>query len=123
MNRQCPCHPGKSRVGLQVWTQQRTTACPGGLTRRSRHTSWCSGITYGGACDESNPHSICHVPRPGRSADVWWLGFDCLHFDDLGPRDFSDPEQVNAPYAVYRDFAYVQAECAKLAAQLVDVTE
>lgn len=39
------------------------------------------GITYAARCDGE----ICHVSKPGQSDDVWWLGFDCNHYNDLAP--------------------------------------
>lgn len=39
------------------------------------------GVTYGDKCGGR----ICHVPQPGESADVWWVGFDCLHYMDTAP--------------------------------------
>jgi hypothetical protein len=39
------------------------------------------GITYAAAC----AGDICHVPGPGESDDVWWLGFDCAHAGDYSP--------------------------------------
>lgn len=45
------------------------------------------GVNYTAGCDEGAPEEwgICHIPEPGRPADVWWLGFDCGHFGDLKP--------------------------------------
>lgn len=34
------------------------------------------GLTYAEPCSGE----ICHVPQPGESDDVWWLGFDCGHY-------------------------------------------
>lgn len=39
------------------------------------------GLTYSGSCRGA----ICHVPQPGESDDVWWLGFDCAHAGDYCP--------------------------------------
>lgn len=39
------------------------------------------GLTYASPC--SGP--ICHVARAGEPADVWWLGFDCIHAGDYAP--------------------------------------
>lgn len=75
------------------------------------------GLNYAAPCQEhAGERAICHVPEPGRPADVWWLGFDCAHAGDLNP--------ITGPITgdeVYRDFAYVQAEVARLAAQLAHV--
>ncbi|HEX5522704.1 MAG TPA: hypothetical protein VFX53_04600 [Pedococcus sp.] len=86
------------------------------------------GLTFADQCNEDAPegHGICHVPLPGRSDAVWWLGFDCGHSMDLAPRvividDIPEPPP-GSPFAkVYRDLPYVQAECANLARQLADL--
>lgn len=80
------------------------------------------GVTYGPEpCDEEAPegHGICHVPLPGRPADVAWVGFDCGHAWDIRPGDL----KWCAPFdrAVYRDLAYVKAETVRLARQLAEV--
>ena len=79
------------------------------------------GLTFSNCCAEGRDETVgvCHVPLPGRPHDVWWFGFDCGHSGDLLP------EPHFAKYfgdGVYRDFAYVQAECVRLAAQLAMVT-
>jgi len=87
------------------------------------------GLTYGSACQEDVPEAegICHVPAPGRAADVWWFGFDCGHFMDLMPGLIARERQMGFPVPpalllAYRDVAYVRAECSALAAQLALVT-
>ena len=61
------------------------------------------GLTYAGKCPSDDPDKL------------GWLGFDCAHSGDhipglsLGPRGDD----------VYRDKAYVQAECERLATQAV----
>jgi hypothetical protein len=86
------------------------------------------GLTFADSCQEGaeDGPGVCHVPEPGRPAEVWWLGFDCGHVFDLVPsmrevyaqagidRTRVDPEWED----VYRDFGYVQAEVASLARQL-----
>lgn len=81
------------------------------------------GLTYAALCQESLPEDrgVCHVPAPGRPADVYWLGFDCAHAWDLAPamasREFAlDLSPV--PGEVYRDIAYVTGEVTRLARQL-----
>ena len=39
------------------------------------------GLTYAGKCSGH----ICHVPAPGEPDNVYWLGFDCHHWNDLAP--------------------------------------
>lgn len=88
------------------------------------------GLTFADRCmeDTLEGEGVCHIPEPGRPADVWWLGFDCGHFMDLVPRmnatlrDIGH-ERLPAPPGfedVYRDLDYVRAETVRLAAQLID---
>lgn len=85
------------------------------------------GVTFRGSlCDEEAPegHGICHVPLPGRPADVWWVGFDCGHAFDVMPA-FMEYEKGTGheplwPRSVYRDLGYVKGETARLARQLAD---
>ncbi len=81
------------------------------------------GLTFASGCDENAPegHGVCHVPAPGRPADVWWLGFDCAHCDDLVPIMAGVEDQLVGIFGnelSYRDVAYVTAQCAALAAQV-----
>lgn len=46
----------------------------------------------------------------------WWFGFDCAHAGDLTP---ASPASLRL--GVYRDWEYVKAQCARLAAQLAAV--
>jgi hypothetical protein len=85
------------------------------------------GLTYAGAC--SGP--VCHVPAPGESEDVWWLGFDCCHVGDNFPGR-ADPvwsfanefvsafglAQTRARAGEYRDLSFVRSEVESLAGQL-----
>lgn len=78
------------------------------------------GVTFTGACAkhvEDEPwRYVCHVPRTGHG-EVWWVGFDCAHCDDLVPgMRFGMPAS-----GVYRDLRYVEAQCARLARQLAEV--
>jgi hypothetical protein len=83
------------------------------------------GLTFSNSCQPTNDESrgVCHVPAPGESNDIWWLGFDCSHYYDYGPGQL----ETGSPYAdllpstaVYRTLSYVQRECAQLANQLVN---
>ncbi|HYJ33795.1 MAG TPA: hypothetical protein VE326_11300 [Candidatus Binatia bacterium] len=81
------------------------------------------GLTFAGACQEGaeDGPGICHVPEPGRPADVWWLGFDCGHYMDLSPGMLDSlpsdlREQIEA-HQTYRTFDYVRGEVAGLAVQ------
>lgn len=77
------------------------------------------GITFGGRCctDGDEAEVICHVPAPGESDDIWWFGFDCAHAGDLSPK--MRVYDVVFLADTYRDIAYVRAEIASLAAQLL----
>lgn len=74
------------------------------------------GLTY---TDKCQGH-ICHVPKAGMPADVWWFGFDTGHAGDLSPRvtaalgDHSDLLE----WQVYRDADYIKKETNSLARQL-----
>lgn len=85
------------------------------------------GLTYSAACFEGpEGETICHVPEPGQSDKVWWLGFDCAHLGDA--TDFALPKEIRDRYAdlkhagksteVYRDLHYVKGEVANLAKQI-----
>lgn len=78
------------------------------------------GITFAAGCDEDDPDGVCHVPEPGRPADVWWFGFDCSHYRDFVPYLATQPSFPASLVkdATYRDIPYVQGECAHLAEQL-----
>lgn len=41
------------------------------------------GVTFTGGCSEDGV--ICHIPTPGRPDDVWWIGFDTCHSQDVAP--------------------------------------
>jgi hypothetical protein len=73
------------------------------------------GVTYAAPCHGD----ICHVPTPGESDDVFWIGFDCAHAQDLTPNDARYGDIMRG--AVYRPLAYVRAECERLALQLVAI--
>jgi hypothetical protein len=80
------------------------------------------GLTYADAC----AGDICHVPLPGEPGDVWWLGFDCAHAFDATPftaklradQGFGFRSAADAG-EVYRDVAYVRAQCEQLADQVI----
>lgn len=86
------------------------------------------GLTFSNACREIDDESkgICHV-SPDED-EVWWLGFDCAHFQDRSPgldalmRKFScHPEQFIAGLGesqIYRDWEYVVSQVESLAKQL-----
>jgi hypothetical protein len=82
------------------------------------------GLTYASKCNQSL--GICHVPQPGESDDVWWLGFDCGHPGDyvpnpdwgIGGLSMFGGDEAGGRYGIYRDLAFVRAETEKLADQI-----
>lgn len=94
------------------------------------------GLTFTDSCQEGaeDGPGICHIPEPGRPANVWWLGFDTAHAWDLAPgmlehegamlKTLNDLEaymkrEALSPFGKkYRNFEYVQSECADLAKQI-----
>lgn len=136
------------------------------LALRNHHGNWCGyaavpsghplhrkdfedldvdvhgGLSYANLCQDDRDDGvagICHVPKPGEPADVWWFGFDCGHCFDFMPAMMALmrvhhrlPSYVkDAPYdharasasedwhtVVYRTLDYVQAETNSLAEQL-----
>lgn len=83
------------------------------------------GLTFASECEPADDPSrgICHVAAPGEPDKLWWLGFDCAHSDDASPRDYYWARTRGYPfspvYGTYKSLAYVKAECARLAEQLV----
>jgi hypothetical protein len=77
------------------------------------HVEVHGGLTYADKCHGS----ICHVPQPGRTDDVWWLGFDCAHAmrDTIPGWTEMFPESMGW---TYKDVKYVTEEVTRLAEQL-----
>jgi hypothetical protein len=73
------------------------------------------GLTFADRCS-GDEHGVCHVVEAGEDDAVWWLGFDCGHWDDVFPA-YVMPRMV-ADRSSYKTVAYVQAECHELAVQL-----
>jgi hypothetical protein len=88
------------------------------------------GLTYAAFCSGE----ICHVPQPGEPDNVWWLGFDCAHADDMTPFPQTGPMReftyladvmwttINGSKTPgdhqYRDRTYVTNQIGGLAQQL-----
>lgn len=89
------------------------------------------GLTFSGMCQPGEGDArICHVPDPGESEYVWWLGFDCAHWGDYRPAELPEILEINRRFSLfgnfqehYRNLAYVKSECASLAQQLHQMTE
>lgn len=75
------------------------------------------GLTFADRCQPGleEARGVCHRAEPGRAEDVWWLGFDCAHLDDLAP--LLTP-RIGLGHETYRDRHYVAAEVARLAQQI-----
>ena len=79
------------------------------------------GLTFADKCQpyENEAQGICHTPEPGEPDHVWWFGFDCAHAWDLSPQDKKkEAERGYSDGRPYCTLAYVQQQCAKLAAQV-----
>lgn len=77
------------------------------------------GLTYGELCQEEG--DICHVPEPGRSAHVFWFGFDCGHSMDVLPHMAAQYPDYVFHEASYKTIDYVRREVTTLAFQLAMV--
>ena len=96
------------------------------------------GVTFTDACQpgEDEATGVCHIPDPGESDQVWWIGFDCIHAGDMAPKmqatlrltaplfTATMPGRIKEAFAhlwsddTYKTLDYVTAECADLAGQL-----
>lgn len=86
------------------------------------------GLTYAAPCQSEcgrGPEAlICHVPEPGETDDIWWLGFDCGHAFDVSPGMAAMLSGIRGtgggafPGDTYRDLTYVRREVEVLAHQL-----
>ena len=75
------------------------------------------GITFTDKCKpEAHPsEGVCHVPFPGRTDDIWWIGFDCAHTHDVSPLRDSN---MQFEFATYKSQKYVENQIRQLAVQL-----
>lgn len=74
------------------------------------------GLTYSNKCGGA----ICHVAKPGKEENIWWVGFDTAHCDDRSPGyDYLFTPILNRTL-VYRTKEYVINETCKLADQLCE---
>lgn len=86
-------------------------------------------ITYAALCEEGDGEEprVCCVAESGRSANVWWFGFDCAHPFDVVPSRVALLGHIGLTYAartgpaVYRRFGYVREQVTLLASQLAAV--
>lgn len=95
----------RSRVG-RAWNRPHAVRRPCAYDHRSlRHLNAHGGLTFAGR--------MTGVKREG-----WWLGFDCAHHGDLMPELKG---RIGFDHGVYRDFAYVTAQCEGLASQVAKI--
>jgi hypothetical protein len=77
------------------------------------------GVTYGAPCDPDG--HICHEPRTGEPAEVWWIGFDCCHLMDVAPATVAILARLDIAWPAmgetYKPVSYVRAEVESLARQ------
>lgn len=79
-------------------------------------------LTFADGCNEEalEGEGICHIPYPGRPDDVWWLGFDCAHYQDYQPGFPEGYSMLVNKNCTYRTIDWVRAEVTSLAGQLVN---
>ena len=86
------------------------------------------GLTFADHCTNGNDEmkAICHTVEHGEDDNVWWLGFDCNHFQDLAPamdaRYKKLQLKMQPPGYKYKDIKYVEKETKNLARQLKNYT-
>lgn len=91
------------------------------------------GLTYSDVCQENDQdvsRGVCHVPYPGRTEDVWWLGFDCGHGFDYIPGTVARMREYNLDSgmppdigATYKDIEYVKQQTTSLARQIKEIAD
>jgi hypothetical protein len=73
------------------------------------------GVTFTALCQDGNEaENICHIPGPGEPEPLWWIGFDAAHAFDRLP----EMPELSRGEDTYKDWGYMKAECAILAAQV-----
>jgi hypothetical protein len=65
--------------------------------------------------------TICHVPAPGESDDIWWFGFDFAHASDLVPALLCITPGL-LKYQRYVPLEEARAALAELAQQVAIIT-
>lgn len=75
------------------------------------------GITYSAYCQEEEKETgICHITKDDDK--IYWIGFDCAHFNDMSPLM---PAMPFFSDITYKDLEYVKNECKELARQLKEI--
>lgn len=108
---------------LKAYTSPNTDA-----TVPSEATPECvfevhGGITYTGNYKLDMPERATESDYPAKGNE-WWLGFDCHHAYDREIEPWTDPHvaefMLSFQNGEARSQQYVEAECERLAAQIVD---
>lgn len=102
-----PGHPWHGLTDSGTYDAETNEYTPTKLTAEAH-----GGITYAKKC----VGPICHVPAPGESDDVWWLGFDCAHLGDKSPGN-SFSRSFGHETESYWTVEQVRAETERLAKQ------
>jgi hypothetical protein len=136
----------------KVQWRDKSTGFPCLAVRHRRHGHWCGyvgvtrehpyfekcaydldveahfGLNFSAMCqvdDDDKEHGVCHIPEPGQTDEVWWLGFDCAHAGDLCPGLESFVARMRQIVGIhfhstdtYKTLDYVRAECEHIAEQL-----
>jgi len=82
------------------------------------HPNVHGGLTFASVCS-GNEEGVCHEVEEGEDDEVWWLGFDCAHYQDHIPQ--MAKLLSRGGNASYKDIAYVRNEVAELAQQAAEV--
>lgn len=82
------------------------------------------GLTYAGEFISDPMGLVSHVTTDGDA--LWWLGFDCGHFDDVTPAMHTQMTELGMDPPMFRGITsttsptldFVRSECTRLAAQV-----
>lgn len=87
--------------------------------------SLAAPVDYSDFCQTGPGAKVCHVPAPGKPADVWWFGFHSGHYNQLTPMFYSPmmrnvlgAHRTAAPWEVYQGMARVITQVQALALEL-----
>jgi hypothetical protein len=87
------------------------------------------GLTFADKCQEVENEcaGICHKAPAGED-DVWWLGFDCAHYNDHSPEDVVRSRDSEYPFTIsdtssYKALRFVEEQCKRLAKQLKSIAD
>lgn len=98
----------------EVYALAKELNVHGGLTFSDRCTdfkNWEGKKTE----EEVEAEHICHPKQGAANEEVWWLGFDCAHYNDLCPA-YDDGTIYTS--STYKPFEYVKGQVTQLALQI-----